>query len=68
MLDIIHNMGMRIVISVPDEWLPALKRLAEKRGKTFSRLLCEAALKMLPPDERKKLPPARNRGRPRHDE
>jgi hypothetical protein len=59
---------MRIDITVPDEWLPALKRLAEKRGVSLSRLLCEAAVAMLPATERKKLPPAKGRGRPKADD
>jgi hypothetical protein len=59
---------MRIDITVPHEWLPALKRLAEERGVSLSRLLSEAATKLLPPDERKKLPKARGRGRPAKSE
>ena len=57
---------MRIDISVPDEWLPVLKRLAEKKGVSLSRLLCESAAALLPASERKRLPKARARGRPKN--
>ena len=56
---------MRIDITVPDEWVPALKQLAERKRISLSRLLCEAAVALLPAKERKQLPAARERGRPR---
>ena len=56
---------MRIDITIPDEWLPALKRLAEKKGVSLSRLLCQSAAELLPLAERKKLPQAKGRGRPK---
>jgi hypothetical protein len=56
---------MRIDITIPEEWLPPLRRLAEKKGVSLSRLLCESAAALLPPAERKKLPQAKGRGRPK---
>lgn len=55
---------MRIDITIPDEWVPALKQLAERKKVSLSRLLCESAIALLPQKERKQLPPARPRGRP----
>jgi hypothetical protein len=65
---IIKPTAMRTNITIPDEWVPALRRLAKQRGMSLARLLCEGAFKMLPPAERKKLPPAKERGRPRNDD
>jgi hypothetical protein len=51
-------------ITMPPEWLDALRRLAERRGVSLSRLLCEAAADLLPASERRKLPELKERGRP----
>jgi hypothetical protein len=59
---------MRIDITIPDEWLPALKVLADRKGVSLSRLLCESAVALLPASERRELPPARKRGRPKKDD
>jgi hypothetical protein len=59
--------GMRVNIIVPDEWLPLLQRHAKRQGKSLSRLLCDAAFDKLPRTERGKLPPARERGRPKKE-
>lgn len=59
---------MRIDISIPEEWLPALRELAERKDVSLSRLLCESAFALLPTKEQRQLPPARKRGRPRNDE
>jgi hypothetical protein len=58
---------MRINISIPDEWHEPLEKLAAKRGISLSRLLYESAAALLPAAERKKLPEAKERGRPRKD-
>jgi hypothetical protein len=57
---------MRINISIPDEWLPVLKQLAERQGISLSRLLCKSAADLLPKKEQAKLPPAKERGRPKN--
>jgi hypothetical protein len=51
-------------LTIPPEWLDALRKLAKRRGVSLSRLLCEAAAKQLPPAERQKLPELKDRGRP----
>lgn len=51
-------------ITMPPEWLDALRRLADRRGVSLSRLLIEAAADLLPPAERRKLPELKERGRP----
>lgn len=56
---------MQKTITMPDEWVEPLTRLAAKKGTSLSRLLCEAAAEKLPPSERAKLPPARARGEQR---
>ena len=56
---------MQKTITMPDEWVEPLTRLAAKKGTSLSRLLCEAAAEKLPEKERAKLPPARARGEQR---
>lgn len=51
-------------ITMPPEWLDALRKLAKRRGVSLSRLLIEAAAELLPPAERRKLPELKERGRP----
>jgi hypothetical protein len=58
---------VRININVPEEWLPFIQKLADKRGVSLSKLFSEAAISQLPASERKKLPPARKPGRPKKE-
>jgi hypothetical protein len=51
-------------LTIPPEWLKALRRLAKRRGVSLSRLLCEAAAALLPREERNRLPELKERGRP----
>jgi hypothetical protein len=55
---------MRVNITIPDDWLPALQRAAAKRKLSLSRWLYTLAVEQLPKSERAKLPPAKGRGRP----
>ncbi len=54
---------MHKTITIPDEWVPPLERLAARKKTSLSRLLCDAAFAQLPAKEQAKLPAARGRGR-----
>jgi hypothetical protein len=56
---------MPVNIVMPEEWAKALRQLAKRRGVSLSRLLCESAARDLPKNELRKLPPLKERGRPR---
>lgn len=62
--DILHRMAKhrRRVLSMPDAWWEAVKRAADASGQTLTGWIREAIRKALPPEVRKKLPPANKPG------
>jgi hypothetical protein len=57
---------MKLTITIPEEWVPALRSLAARKKTSLSRLLYEAAAAQLPARERARLPAAKGRGRPKN--